>query len=135
MDSTPKSVVLFDGVCNLCKGSVQFLIKHDKHKKLSFASLQSEFGQALLLRNKLNPTEFDSFLMLKDGIIYQKSTAALLIFRLLGFPFNLLLVFWVIPKFLRDIAYQFVAKNRYKWFGKQGECWLPTAELQSRFLK
>ena len=128
-------VVLFDGVCNLCESSVQFILKYDLREKFHFSSLQSDY--TLKLSEKLN---FD-YANLKTIIlvdlekkkIYNKSTAALLIATKLKFPISLMGLFFIIPKPLRDIVYLFISNNRYKWFGKKDQCYIPTPELLKRF--
>ena len=128
-----KPVILFDGVCNLCSGSVQFILKRDKEKKFLFASLQSNYGQELLKKLGLPADTFNSFMLYQDGNILTRSTAALQMFQQLK-GWKWVKVFWIVPKFIRDAVYNLVAKNRYSWFGKKNECWLPTAELKARFL-
>lgn len=128
-----KPVILFDGVCNLCNGSVQFILKRDKEKKFLFASLQSEFGQKLLEQFDLPLNNFNSFILYQDGKMYTKSTGALKMFsQLKGWKWTK--AFMIVPKFIRDGVYNLVANNRYKWFGKKNECWIPTPELKRRFL-
>ena len=127
-------IVLFDGVCNLCSSSVQFIIKHDKKKQFSFASLQSDFGQKVLSENNLSTTELSSFILLENGRIYTKSTGALRVVKRLNGAWPLLYSFIIVPPFIRNVMYNWVAKNRYKWFGKQESCWLPTPDLRARFL-
>ena len=128
-----KPVILFDGVCNLCSGSVQFILKRDKEKKFLFTSLQSNHGQDLLKRSSLPMDTFNSFILFEDGKIITRSTAALKIFsQLKGWKW--VKIFWIVPKFIRDAFYNLIAKNRYKWFGKRNECWLPTPDLKARFL-
>lgn len=129
-----KKIILFDGVCNLCNSSVQFVIERDKKDTFLFSSLQSEFGQKILKKNNMNQEEFDSILLVENDKIYQKSDAALRIAKDLDSPWNLLYVFIIFPRFIRDFGYELIAKNRYKWFGKQESCWLPTPELRSKFL-
>ena len=128
------SIILFDGVCNLCNGFVQFVIRHDPAGQFKFTSLQSEKGQELLKDLPAAFRKIDSVVFLENGRYYQKSAAALRIIRRLsgGWPF--LYVFIILPAFLRDWLYSFVAKNRYRWFGQQESCMLPTPELKSRFL-
>ena len=129
-----KRVILFDGVCNLCSGSVQFILKRDKEKKFLFASLQSAYGQNILNQFALPTDTFNSFILLEDGKIFTRSTAALKMFsQLKGWKWVKL--FWIVPKFIRDAVYNLIAKNRYKWFGKKDECWIPTPELKARFLE
>ncbi|MGI8950129.1 MAG: thiol-disulfide oxidoreductase DCC family protein [Chitinophagaceae bacterium] len=127
-------VILFDGVCNLCNNSVQFIIKHDPEKKFRFASLQSEFGQKVLQQFNLNANDFNSFVLLEDGKIYTKSTGALKVAKQLKGAWALLSGFTIIPRFIRDGVYNLIAKNRYKWFGKKNECWIPTPELKNLFI-
>jgi predicted DCC family thiol-disulfide oxidoreductase YuxK len=127
-------IILFDGVCNLCSSSVQFVIKHDKKKQFRFASLQSAFGQKTLSENNLSTTDLSSFILLENGKLYTKSTGALRVVKRLGGAWPLLYGFIIVPPFLRNAVYNWVAKNRYKWFGKQESCWLPTPELKARFI-
>jgi predicted DCC family thiol-disulfide oxidoreductase YuxK len=128
-----KPVILFDGVCNLCSGSVQFILKRDKEKKFLFASLQSSYGQNLLKQLDLPTDTFNSFILFEDGKVITRSTATLKMFSKLK-CWGWVKIFWIVPKFIRDAVYNLIAKNRYKWFGKKEECWVPTAELKSRFL-
>ena len=128
-----KPVILFDGVCNLCSGSVQFILKRDKEKKFLFASLQSEYGQKLLQKFHLPTNTFNSFILYQDEKIFTRSTAALKMFQQLK-GWKWVRIFWVVPKFPRDAVYNLIAKNRYKWFGKKEECWVPTEELKARFI-
>lgn len=134
MADIQQPVILFDGVCNLCNGAVQYVIKHDADKLFLFASLQSNFGQQVLAAHKLSNTNFSSFILLKSGKIYQKSTAALLVAKQLQGAISWLYICRVVPTFVRNGIYSFIANNRYKWFGKQETCWLPMPELKSRFL-
>ncbi len=127
-------IVLFDGVCNLCSSSVQYIIKRDKKNIFRFASLQSDVGQKLLEQQGLSTTDLHSFVLLQNGKAYRKSTGALMVAKKLNGPSQLLYGFIILPAFLRDAVYIFVADNRYKWFGKKEECWIPTAELRSKFL-
>jgi predicted DCC family thiol-disulfide oxidoreductase YuxK len=127
-------VILFDGVCNLCNGAVQYVIKHDANKQFLFASLQSQFGQQVLAARHLSNTNFNSFILLQNGIIYQRSTAALTVAKQLKGAIRFLHWCIIVPRFIRDGVYNFIAKKRYKWFGKQDACWLPTPELKGRFL-
>ena len=127
-------IVLFDGVCNLCSSSVQYIIKRDKNNLFRFASLQSGIGQKLLAKYNLSATDLDSFVLIQEGKAYKKSTGALKVARRLSGPAQLLYSFILLPAFLRDAVYTFVGKNRYKWFGKKEVCWLPTPALRSKFL-
>ncbi len=118
-------VILFDGVCNLCSSVVQFVIRNDKQDIFRFASLQSDAGKKILRKFHLQDSDFSSFSLYKDGRIYTKSTGALLVAKNLGGGFKFLYAFIIIPKFIRDFIYSFVAKYRYKLFGKKNECWIP----------
>ena len=126
-------LILFDGVCNLCNGSVQFIIKRDKEAKFRFASLQSEAGKKILEQFKLPTDTFNSFILYEDGKIYTRSTAALRVFSQLK-NWKWVGALQYVPKFIRDGVYNLVARNRYRWFGKKDECMIPTPELKSRFL-
>ena len=127
-------VILFDGVCNLCSGSVQYVIKHDPHRLFRFASLQSDFARNILMRCDLPIKEFNSFVLLDDNKIYTRSTAALRVVRKLNGVVKFLYLFIIVPKFIRDPAYNIIANNRYRWFGKKQTCWLPSPQLKNLFL-
>lgn len=133
--SNEKFLVLFDGVCNLCNASVQYIIKHDKKDKFRFTAIQSEIGQQIIQTNRIDTFKMDSIILYseKKGIYY-KSTAALKIAMLLGFPINVLGIFLIIPPFLRNWVYDFIAKNRYKWYGKRKSCMVPTPEFKKKFI-
>ena len=126
---------MFDGICNLCNQSVQFVIEHDSKNQFRFASLQSDFGQDFLKKNKLEATQFDSIVFIEDDQFYTKSSAALKIAKYLDGLTSWLTIFMIVPKPLRDIVYSFIAKNRYRWFGKNESCWLPTKELKAKFIE
>ena len=130
-----KQLVLFDGVCNLCDASVQYIIKHDKNNAFLFTALQSEVGQQIIKEFNIDTNKIDSIILYSNehGISY-KSTAALKIASKLGFPRNLLSVFLIIPAIIRNWVYDYIAKNRYKWYGKKEECMIPTPDLKSKFL-
>lgn len=130
-----KKLILFDGVCNLCNSSVQYVIKHDKKNMFLFTALQSEVGQNITKEFNIDIAKTDSILLYtpNKGMGY-KSTAALKIANSLGFPQNLLGVFFIIPAFIRNWVYDYIAKNRYKWYGKKDQCTIPTPELKSKFL-
>lgn len=135
MSASP-ATILFDGVCNLCNGFVQFVIQRDQAGQFRFAALQSEAGCQLLAAHGLPaPTTPDSVVLLAEGRTYTQSDAALGILRRLGGGWGLMAaVLRVLPRFVRDAAYRLVARNRYRWFGQQDACWLPTPELKARFL-
>ena len=129
-----KPIILFDGVCNLCQGSVQFVLKHDTKRQFLFASLQSVVATELISTFQNTPSRTDSFVLIENGTMYTRSAAALRVCRRLNGVFQLLYGLIIIPAFIRDAVYDVVARNRYKWFGKSQECWLPTPELSARFL-
>lgn len=134
MSGQPAVLVLFDGVCNLCNGAVQFIIRRDPHARFRFASLQSQTGQALLRARGLDAAQLYSMLVLENGVLYERSDAALRIAKHLVQPWPLLTVFKIIPRPVRNVLYNFIAANRYRWFGRQQACMLPTPELRPRFL-
>ena len=129
-----KGIILFDGVCNFCDHTVNFIIKRDTEERFLFASLQSEAGQNLLKKFHLSTEHFDSFIYVKSEKYYIKSTAALHIAKDLRKWWQLLYVLVIIPRPIRDRCYDWIAKNRYKWFGKKQECTIPTPEIRKRFL-
>lgn len=127
-------IVLFDGVCNFCSGWVRFIIQRDTKKLFRFASLQSTIGDQLLQQHQLT-TSLDSIVVIENGKAYTESTAILRILKNLPGLWRLLYVFVLLPKFIRDRFYKLFAKNRYRWFGKQESCMLPTPEIRERFLE
>jgi len=129
-----KSIILFDGVCNLCNASVNFVIKHDKKEQFLFASFQSDAAKEIMLHFNLKNLNLDSIVLIDDQKIYEKSTAILRIAKLLNGGFKFLYFFIVIPKSFRDWLYSYIAKNRYKFFGKRERCMIPSLELKNRFL-
>ncbi|WP_462251084.1 thiol-disulfide oxidoreductase DCC family protein [Ekhidna sp.] len=129
-----KPIIFFDGVCNLCNSSVQFVIKRDKNEKFDFSSLQSDFAKKSLANEDVKADDLQS-IVLKDGNkILNKSSAALTIAKNLNGLWPALYLFMIIPKFIRDWVYDLIAANRYKWFGKLDECMIPSPELKSRFI-
>ena len=134
MQINSNRIVYFDGVCNLCESSVQFIIRKNKKKNIQFASLQGSHGQAFLKENNFDTSEFSSLVYVENGKIYTKSSGALRITKQLKGLWPMIICFLIIPKFIRDGVYTYVAKNRYKWYGKKTSCWLPTPELKKRFL-
>ncbi len=129
------NIILFDGVCNLCNSAVNLIIKKDKHQLYTFTPLQSDYGKALLKFYRLKAARMDSRVLIRHDKVYLKSSAALHIAKTLGGLNSLLYGFIIVPPFLRNFFYDTIAKNRYKWFGKQNECVLPSAELRARFLE
>lgn len=130
-----KKIILFDGVCNLCNGVVQFVIRRDKQDTFRFAPLQSEVGEKLTSERGIDTTKVDSIILIEPGIAYYtKSDAALQIGKGLKGYRTLSSLLHVFPKGLRNLIYDLVARNRYKWYGKKDACMIPTPELQAKFL-
>ncbi|MFN4763977.1 thiol-disulfide oxidoreductase DCC family protein [Gillisia sp. Q332] len=130
-----KKIILFDGVCNLCNNSVNFIIEHDKKDIFRFASLQSEIGRKLTSERGIDSEELDSIVLIEPGVVYfKKSTAALEISKELSGGYSMLKYFSFLPEGLRDGVYDLIANNRYKWFGKKDSCMIPTPELKAKFL-
>jgi predicted DCC family thiol-disulfide oxidoreductase YuxK len=123
---TTKSIILFDGFCNLCSWAVQFVVKRDKKKKFQFASLQSEYGIKILIENNLPPSDFNSLVLVENGKIYTQSTGALKIAQSLSGIWPIFYAAIILPEFIRDGIYNWVAKNRYKWFGRKETCFVST---------
>ncbi|MBC8755082.1 DUF393 domain-containing protein [Kordia sp. YSTF-M3] len=137
IDTLPKDkkIVLFDGVCNLCNDSVNKIISHDKNDIFRFASLQSDIGVAIQNHLQIDASKLDSIILYEPGVAYyHKSTAALKIMKHFGGAWKLMQAFYIFPEALRNVVYNFIAKNRYKWFGKQDHCTIPTPELKAKFL-
>jgi predicted DCC family thiol-disulfide oxidoreductase YuxK len=134
METPQFSIILFDGVCNFCNNSINFVMDRDTNGAFKFASLQSDIGQELLKQKGLKTSDFDSIVLLKNGTVYQKSDAALEITRELNGLWSWLYIFKIVPRFIRDFFYNIIARNRYHWFGKTEACRLPTPELRARFL-
>lgn len=133
MTHLPDPLVLFDGVCNLCDASVDFLVRHDRKRRLRYASLQSEIGQQVLREAGLPATEFGSFLYLDRGRLHMRSSGAIRVAMRLGGWWTLMGVFLIVPPFIRNAVYDWVARNRYRWFGTRGTCRVPTPEERSLF--
>lgn len=130
-----KKIILFDGVCNLCDNTVQFIIKHDKKDIFRFVTLQSELGQQIIKHIGVDITKTDSIILYEPGeAYYYKAQAALKIAKELGGIFSLLNIFSILPNVITNSIYDYVANNRYKWFGKKEACMIPTPELKSKFL-
>ena len=129
-----RPVVLFDGICNLCNSSVRFLLKHDTREKFLFSSIQSDASKNLLLHQNYKIKEMNSILLVQDGQILEKSEAVLRIASQLRFPWNLGSAFRIVPLKLRDRIYDWVARNRYRWFGKRDSCTLSIVPYENRFI-
>jgi predicted DCC family thiol-disulfide oxidoreductase YuxK len=129
------ATILFDGVCNLCNGLVQFVIERDPAARFRFGALQSEAAQRLLASvGRSSPPTPETFVLLEDNRVFTRSTAALRIVRRLPFPWPLAYGFIVIPRALRDAIYDWVARHRYRWFGRLDQCLMPTPERRRRFI-
>lgn len=135
MNAKPEySIILFDGVCNLCNGVVQFILRHDKAGRFKFAALQSDTGQRILRQHGLPPEGVNSFLLLENGRLFSRSTAALRLARRLGGFYSLAYLLMLVPQPLRDFVYKMVATNRYRFFGQRESCAIPTPDRKERFL-
>tara|TARA_R110000787_G_scaffold108621_2_gene217037 strand:+ start:21166 stop:21576 length:411 start_codon:yes stop_codon:yes gene_type:complete len=135
MNSESKhKVILFDGVCNLCNTSINFIIRNDKKGVFKFAPLQSDFGKKALKDYNINPKDTDSIILIDADKCYIKSSAALQIAKHLSGAYPLFFGFMIVPKFMRNWVYDFVAKNRYQWYGKKESCMIPSPELKDKFL-
>ena len=131
-----KKIILFDGVCNLCNSSVQYIIQHDKNDVFRFVALQSALGEQIIKHTGINDKHIDSVIFYEPGkAYYYKSAAAIEIAKNLGGLFTYGTIFRIIPSGLRDLLYDYIASNRYKWFGKKESCMIPTVELKSKFLE
>jgi predicted DCC family thiol-disulfide oxidoreductase YuxK len=134
VDST-KKIILFDGVCNLCNGAVQFIIKRDHNDMFRFGALQSESGRKLLAERNIDTEDIDSIILIEPNVAYYtKSTAALEIGESLKGLRTLSSILLWLPESFRDIVYDIVAKNRYKWYGKKDSCIIPSEELKNKFI-
>lgn len=127
-------VVLFDGVCNLCNSSVNWIIDHDKRDEFRFASLQSAYGQEVIRKFNLQGDYLNTVILVENEKLYTRSAAVLRILMHIGGFYKLAGIFWLVPGIVRDVVYNYIARNRYKWFGKKESCRIPTPELKSKFL-
>lgn len=129
-----KQIILFDGVCNLCNKAVTYIIDHDKNDHFKFAALQSDVGKDLLSKHSIDPQEIDSIVLIDTNKAYIKAGAALRIAKKLSGALPLLYGFVILPKFITNAIYDFIARNRYDWFGKKDNCMIPSPELKAKFL-
>lgn len=130
-----KKIILFDGICNFCNANVLTIIKHDKKNVFLFTSLQSEVGKQIIGHFKIDTTKVDSIILVESESQFAiKSVAALKILNHFNGLWKLIQIFWIIPTFIRNSVYNYIAKNRYKWFGKKDECMIPTDEIKSKFI-
>ncbi|MGK0377703.1 thiol-disulfide oxidoreductase DCC family protein [Patiriisocius sp. Uisw_017] len=128
------SIILFDGVCNLCNSSINFVIKRDSANLYKFTALQEAPGIRLLKQYGINTLDTDSIILIENGKAYTKSSAALRVAKGLSGVWPVLYGFIIIPKWIRNAVYDYIAKNRYKWYGKKDSCMIPTPELKNKFL-
>jgi len=133
-DNSPHAIVLFDGLCNFCNGSVNGIIRRDKRGYFRFAALQSDVGAERQERYGLDPSALDTLVLIEGGKVYTKSTAGLRIARRLRWPWPALYAHLAVPPPVRDFVYDWFARRRYRWFGKRDECVVPSLEVRERFL-
>ena len=134
MKGSDSKIVLFDGVCNLCNGAVKFMIRHDHDDRFRFAALQEEAGLALTKKYGIDTAKVDSIVLIDNNRTYLKSTAALHIALYLKGIWPVFHAALIVPRFIRDLVYDIIAKYRYKWFGRKESCMIPTAEIKRKFL-
>jgi predicted DCC family thiol-disulfide oxidoreductase YuxK len=127
-------IVLFDGICNFCNASVNMIMVRDKKNVFKFAAMQSPAGIEQQKKFGFNPNDLKTFILIDDGKVYTKTTAALRVAKHLGFPYSMAYIFIIIPPFIRNIVYNIIAKYRYRWFGKTEACRIPTPEERAKFL-
>ena len=127
-------IILFDGVCNFCNGAVNFTIKRDKKNTIRFAALQSNAGKELIQQYGLPADDMRSFILIENGKVYNRSTAALKVCRYLSGLWPLCYGLIIVPAFMRNGIYDWIAKNRYKWFGERQECMIPSQDIRAKFL-
>lgn len=128
-------VLLFDGVCNLCSATVQFIIARDRNANIRFASLQSDFAVKQLFEWRPHSQHLDGIVLLEGSRTSDRSTAALRLSKYMDGAWPILGVLLIIPRPLRDLIYDIVARNRYRWFGKKEICWIPSQEMKARFIE
>ena len=134
MNSNQHPILLFDGVCNLCNGFVQFIIKRDPKGSFRFTALQSDAGQQLLTSHQQEKSDLSTVILIDNGQVYTHSDVALNVAKRLGGLWTLFLVFSIIPRSIRDRIYNWIARNRYRWFGEKEQCMIPTPDIKARFL-
>ncbi|MCZ7590921.1 MAG: DCC1-like thiol-disulfide oxidoreductase family protein [Kiritimatiellae bacterium] len=132
MDELP--VILFDGECNLCNATVRFVLRHERRPWCRFAALQSESGRAFLIKGGKSPACLDTFYLWREGVLLERSDAALAVARALRWPWRGAAIFRVLPRAFRDALYNFVARNRFRWFGRHEFCVMPSGAPEDRFL-
>lgn len=127
-------VIFFDGVCNLCNASINYVIDHDPKGYFKLCAIQSEKGEDFLKNYNLTPKEVKTVILFENNRLYTRSVAALKIAKRLKGPVKLTWIFILVPRFLRDPVYNYIARNRYRWFGKREQCRVPTPEIRNRFI-
>ena len=132
--NAPEAIVVFDGVCVACNAAVDFLLRHDRAKRLRFAAMQSPAGHALMSANGVDPADPASFLLLEGGRAFRESEAAVRVLAGLGGAWRCARIALFVPRIARDAAYRWIARHRYRWFGRRDACRLPTPEEAERFL-
>jgi predicted DCC family thiol-disulfide oxidoreductase YuxK len=132
--ATPDNLILFDGVCNLCDAFVQFVIRHDRAGKFRFAAIQSQAGKRIFQSRGLDAENLQTFVLVTGGEIFVRSDAAVEVLSRFGGGWKICRIFLLVPRPLRDGLYSWVARNRYRWFGRKDACMVPTAEIRERFL-
>ena len=133
-DSSQHAIILFDGVCNFCDASVNFVIKRDKRGYFRFAPLQEPKGAEIAWQHGVDPERLDTFVLIENGRAYRKSGGALRVARRLGRLYPLAFALFAVPPFIRDFFYDWFARHRYRWFGKKDACMVPSPEVRDRFL-
>jgi predicted DCC family thiol-disulfide oxidoreductase YuxK len=133
---TYNKIIFYDGVCLLCNRFIKFVLKADRKKEIYIAPLQSDFAQSILAKHQISTEELDSVVFRIRGEVYTESDAALKIYKELGFPWSMAVVFWIVPTVIRNSVYKWVARNRYRWFGKAKDiCEIPGAEFRDRIIR
>src|SRR6185436_12329071 len=127
------ATILFDGVCNFCNARINFVIRHDKHDYFRFAPLQSDIAKKILAEHNIDTFTTDSFFLVQNGKVYDRTSAALRIAKHLNDAWKLCYGLLIIPPFIRDVVYRIIAKNRYRWWGKRESCMIPTPEVRAKF--
>jgi predicted DCC family thiol-disulfide oxidoreductase YuxK len=131
-DANP--IIIFDGVCVMCSAWARFILRQDRSGRYRLLPAQSELGTALYRHYGLDPVNYETNVLIENGMAYFKSTGTIRMFVSLGLPWSLMAVFRVIPEGIRDQAYEFIARNRYRWFGRRESCFIPTESEKARFL-
>jgi predicted DCC family thiol-disulfide oxidoreductase YuxK len=131
---TDKAIILFDGVCNFCNGWVNTVIQRDKKNYFLFAPLQSAKGKQLIEKYQIDISKTDSVILIEHDQSFIKSTAALKVAKHLNGLFPLLYALLIVPAFIRNVVYDYIARHRYKWYGKKETCMIPTAEIREKFI-